>query len=91
VLGRTRLSSRRLAAAVCGTLKEELQTRCTVKSARFAVLREARMSSVLVEVGYVSNRAESGRLSREAYRRAAARAIARGIVSYVRALGTQHI
>ena len=91
VLGRTRSHSRHLASTVCGTLKGSLRVRCKVKAARFVVLREAQMPAVLVEVGYVSNHAESRRLKSVEYRSAAARAIAQGIVSYIRTLGTQHI
>jgi N-acetylmuramoyl-L-alanine amidase len=62
-----------------------------VKPARFVVLRESWMPSVLVEVGYVSNSVEASRLARSDYRTAAARAISNGILSYVRGLGAEHI
>ena len=91
VLGRTRVHASHLASDVCGALQEDLRVRCQVKPAKFVVLREAQMPAVLVEVGYVSNRDESGQLNRTAYRRAAARAVAKGIVAYIRRLGTQHI
>ena len=61
------------------------------KPARFVVLREAWMPSVLVEVGYVSNYAEAKRLGSMDYRQSAAQSIADGITSYVRELGAQHI
>ena len=91
VLRRSRSRSHRLASNICGSVKDSLEVRCKVKSARFVVLREARMPSVLVEVGYVTNEAESKRLRNASYREAAARSIARGIVSYVRGLEAQHI
>jgi N-acetylmuramoyl-L-alanine amidase len=88
VLGRSRSQSRRLALSICSSMRNELQAPCrAVKPARFVVLREAWMPAVLVEVGYVSNQAESRRLNRVDYRQSAAEAIARGIVSYVRELG----
>jgi len=91
VLGRTRSDGYRLSADVCHAMKRGMAVGCKVKSARFVVLREAWMPAVLVEVGYVSNRAESQRLRRSAYRDTVARAIASGIVSYIRARGAQHI
>lgn len=92
VLGRTRFQSRRLASAVCRSMRDGLQAPCrAVKPARFVVLREAWMPAVLVEVGYVSNRTEASRLARVEYRQAAARAIADGILSYIRSLGLEHI
>lgn len=91
VLGRTRSQSRRLAADICGSMKQGLQVSCKTKSARFVVLREAWMPSVLVEVGYVSNATEAQRLNRSDYRAAAATSIAQGIVSYIREIGAQHI
>lgn len=92
VLGRTRFQSRRLASSVCRSMREGLQAPCrAVKPARFVVLREAWMPAVLVEVGYVSNRTEASRLASAEYRQAAARAIAGGILSYIRSLGAEHI
>lgn len=92
VLGRTRSYSRRLASSVCRSVRGGLGIDCRgPKSARFVVLREAWMPSILVEVGYVTNPPEARRLANPAYRQAAAQSIAEGVVSYIRELGAEHI
>ena len=92
VLRRTRVQSRKLAFTICRAMRNGLNVPCRgTKPARFVVLREAWMPSVLVEVGYVTNRAEAQRLGSAEYRQAAAQAIAQGILAYVRELGAQHI
>jgi len=53
-----------------------------VRRARYAVLREAEMPAILIESGYLSNRAESQRIFDPAYRRQLARAIVDGIQDY---------
>lgn len=92
VLGRTRAHSRRLAASICQSMRRELRVACRgTRPARFVVLREAWMPAVLVEVGYMTNRAEAARLGMPAYRQAIAHAIADGIASYLGALDRQHL
>jgi N-acetylmuramoyl-L-alanine amidase len=92
VLSRTRTQSRRLGQTICHTMKDGLQAPCRfVKPARFVVLRESWMPSVLVEVGYVTNQTEASRLGSAQYREAAARSIAAGIIKYIREQGAQHI
>ncbi len=92
VLRRTRSQSRRLATTICRSMRQGLQVPCrSVKPARFVVLREAWMPSVLVEVGYLSNQAEARRLGSAEYREAAAAAITNGITAYIGDLGAQHI
>ena len=92
VLRQTRSQSRRLASALCRSMRNGLQVHCRgIKPARFVVLREAWMPAVLIEVGYVSNQAEASRLSTVEYREAAAQCISDGIVDYVREQGAQHI
>ncbi|MBI5100377.1 MAG: N-acetylmuramoyl-L-alanine amidase [Nitrospirae bacterium] len=54
-----------------------------VKQALFYVLLGAKMSSVLVEVSFISNPVEEKLLSKETYRGELARSIASGIASYV--------
>jgi N-acetylmuramoyl-L-alanine amidase len=53
-----------------------------VKSARFAVLKGARMPAVLVEVGFVSHRDEEVRLRRPDYRTRLAEGIRQGILRF---------
>ncbi len=92
VLGQTRSQSQKLAASICHSMRNGLPAPCLgTKPARFVVLREAWMPAVLIEVGYVTNRAEATRLGSESYRQATAESIAGGIVSYVRELGAEHI
>jgi len=51
-----------------------------VKSANFHVLRETRMTAILVECGFMTNRDECELLKSDAYRRKCAEAIVAGIV-----------
>ena len=53
-----------------------------VKQARFVVLRESRCPSVLVECGFISNRAEESKLASGAYQEKIANSIAWGIYNY---------
>ncbi len=90
VLVRSRRASTRVASHVCRALRDQLGVPCRgVKGARFVVLREAQMPAVLVEVGFVSNQPEAGRLASQAYRGAIAKAIADGVISYARELAAQ--
>lgn len=92
VLRQSRSQSRRLGHSICHTMRDNLQAPCrAVKPARFVVLRESWMPSVLVEVGYVTNQTEASRLASAQYRETAARAIAQGILKYIREQGAQHI
>ncbi len=58
-----------------------------VKTAGFHVLLGARMPAILLEIGFVSNRAEARLLRQSRYRGELAEAIAKGIRTYVRTLG----
>ena len=53
-----------------------------VKRARFAVLRDITMPGVLVECGFITNRAEELRMMTPAYQEKLARGIADGITAY---------
>ncbi len=92
VLGRTRSRSRRLASTLCRSMRDGLEAPCRgVKAARFVVLKQAWMPAVLVEVGYLSNQAESRRLRQGEYRQAIAESIARGVLSYIGDIDAPHI
>ena len=54
-----------------------------VKQARFYVLRNSRMPSTLVEVGYVTGAEDSIKLSTPTYQTQMANAIANGILAYI--------
>ena len=60
-----------------------------IRSAPFFVLVGARMPSVLVELGYVSNKQEAGVLMKSSYRKAVAQGILDAIQSYQRSLATK--
>lgn len=57
-----------------------------VKRARYAVLRTAEMPAILIESGFLSNRAESRRIYDPKYRKQLAQAIVQGIQDYKRAV-----
>lgn len=57
-----------------------------VKNALFYVLVGAKMPSVLVEVSFITNPVEAGRLNSEAYRKRVAEGISSGIEEYFAAL-----
>ena len=55
-----------------------------VKRARFAVLRDINVPGVLIETGFISNRAEERKLNDPKYVEKIARGIAEGIVAFTR-------
>lgn len=78
-----RLESKEMAASMCDTLQcSSIGKNRGVKSARFYVLKGVRSPSVLVEVGFVSNRLEEARLRDASFRQQIAEALARGIINY---------
>jgi len=54
----------------------------SVRGANYRVLRYSRVPAVLVEIGFLTNRAEERALRTTAYRQRVARAIAEGIAAY---------
>ena len=54
-----------------------------VRRARFYVLRNSRMPSTLVEVGFVTGYDDSAKLTNPTYQRQMAQAIARGVIEYM--------
>lgn len=88
-------SSRALAGHVQGSLVRGISARNPkaardrgIKHASFAVLRGARMPSVLVEVSFVSNPEDENRLRTPAFRQRIASSLTAGVRSYVRAVGS---
>lgn len=78
-----RTESRELASSVCRGMKWFLPSQNRgVKSARFYVLKWARMPAVLIEVGFVTNRAEGQRLESAAYRQRISDGVAQGLLTY---------
>ena len=57
-----------------------------VRRARYAVLRDAIMPSILVEGGYMTHPVEGARIFTSGYRRLMARAIVQGILTYQKSL-----
>ncbi len=55
-----------------------------LRRARFQVLRQAQVPAVLVEMGFISNRAEAENLNSNAYRQKLAQGIANGIIAFHR-------
>ena len=55
-----------------------------IRRARFYVLRHSTMPAVLVEVGFLTGAEDASRLKNPSHRRQMAKAIARGIVQYIK-------
>jgi N-acetylmuramoyl-L-alanine amidase len=56
------------------------------KGAFFYVLTGARMPSILVELGYLTNAKEAGRLNTDAYLNTMAQGLTRGVLAYKKKL-----
>ncbi len=75
--------SRALAQHINRHLKNELGMNDRgVKEARFAVIRQSRMPSVLVEVGFITNSGDAAKMKQPDFNTKAARAILKGIEDF---------
>jgi N-acetylmuramoyl-L-alanine amidase len=82
-LTENRRQSRELAESICGNVSSNLPTKTRgVKSARFYVLKGARMPAVLLEVGFISNWRDAENLKSSSYREKLAEALTDGVISY---------
>jgi N-acetylmuramoyl-L-alanine amidase len=61
-----------------------------VEQARFVVLKAPDIPSLLVETGFISNRAEEARLKSSVFQQKIASAIAQGIIAYLKAHPSQN-
>lgn len=79
-----RIESKELASSICRAIDPKI---CLlnrgVKSAKFYVLKGTKMPSVLIELGFISNREEEERLSNSYYCQQLAESISYGILSYI--------
>ncbi len=78
--------SRELAAALKSAFTRAGFHVRSVRAAGFRVLRMAESPTVLVEIGFLTNRADRAKLLTESHRRKVARAIADGLEAYRRTL-----
>jgi len=82
-LTENRRESGELAGYICSSVEDSLAIKNRgVKTARFYVLKNTNIPSVLVEAGYLSNRIEELQLKNPAVLDRLAEAIARGILQY---------
>lgn len=79
-----RAESSELASQICrGMAASSLASKSRgIKSARFAVLKGARMPAVLVEIGFISHPAEESRLRAPDHRQRIAEGIRRGVLAF---------
>lgn len=82
-LTENRRESQALASQLCKAVDRDMLTRNRgTKTARFYVLKGTRMPSVLVEVGYLSNRLEELKLKDDRYLDKVVGALVQGILAY---------
>ncbi len=82
-LTENRRESAQLAGDICNAVDNSLVTRNRgVKTARFYVIKFTRIPSVLVEVGYLSNKFEELKLKDDSYADRMADVIAKGVSTY---------
>ena len=79
-----RVESSELASQICGGLSGSCVVSKSrgIKSARFAVLKGARMPAVLVEIGFLTHPGEESRLRAPDYRQQIAEGIRRGVLVF---------
>lgn len=83
ILTENRIESQGLARHICEAAGEEMSVRNRgVKGARFFVLKNTRLPSVLVEVGFLSNRHDARRMKGPEYVEGISSALAKGILAY---------
>ena len=83
LLTENRVESRELARYICGAADKDLSIRNRgAKAARFFVLKNTVIPSVLVEVGFLTNRMEARRMKEPAYIEKISATLARGIFAY---------
>jgi len=75
--------SRALVDKTVETMKRCVGAFRGVRKQDFRVLVRTRMPAILIELGYLTNRADATKLSTGSYRQQLADAIADGIVSYI--------
>ena len=82
-LTENRRESAELAGRMCSSVENSLITRNRgIKTARFYVLKRTRIPAVLVEVGYISNKAEEMKFKDPGYLDKVAETLAKGISAY---------
>ncbi|MDP3804360.1 MAG: N-acetylmuramoyl-L-alanine amidase, partial [Candidatus Omnitrophota bacterium] len=82
MLTENRRESAELAGRICGSVEKSMITRNRgIRTARFYVLKRTRIPSVLVEVGYISNRIEEMKFKEPGYLDRVAEALAKGILT----------
>ena len=85
-------ASLKLADAILAALQPAVKLhRDVVDQAGFEVLKAPDIPSVLVETGFLSNPTEAKRLAQRDYQQALTKAIASGIIEFVRHLSLIHI
>ncbi|MFH2138331.1 MAG: N-acetylmuramoyl-L-alanine amidase [Candidatus Omnitrophota bacterium] len=78
-----RIESIEMAYAISGQMNRMLKLKTRyIRGAKFLVLKDAQMPSILLEVGYLSNSTESAQLNNAYYRQMLAEAIAAGVMQY---------
>ena len=78
-------NGRRLAEVIHWNILNSVNIRNrNVRRARFYVLRHSKMPATLVEVGFLTGAEDSARLKTPAHRQKIAKAIAEGIIQYIR-------